>query len=447
MVTVTELLGFSSGDLLNAVAALGLKPSSTRKSDLIDVIIKSGVTLPQVKAAALPTTPSAVAGKVTDSVDAAVQKIDASLAQRVSDVERRLHGEITAVRGDVQNAIDRATKGIVAPVLPDLSGDVAAAVAAAFAPIRAAMQAAPVAVQQAAVAAAPRERKAIRDVFGVDMDGDCEVSGAAYGVDPDYVWNKSTLRIALHDLERGNNFCLFGERGTGKTQFAAQLAGRLGRPFFRVSFEGTMEKSEFIGSDGLKGGDTQWQDGQIMQAYRTTDAICLLDELSMIRPEYAAVLHALLEPRSTYTVTSSREIVQRASGMCFVAADNTNLAGDPTGRHNGTRPQNSALADRFAHFMRMVFLPEKQEIALLIKRGATPNCAKSLVNLFTRCRAEVGGSLVETPSLRAAFAFCEIIDLVTPEEAWQVAVVNKSPEDSQEPLRQLFASHTNAIWK
>jgi len=443
MVTVTELLGFSSGDLLNAVAALGLKPSSTRKSDLIDVIIKSGVTLPQVKAAALPTTPSGVAGKVTDSVDAAVQKINSALSQQVSDVERRLHGEITAVRGDMQDAIDNATKGIVAPVLPDLSGDVKAAVAAAFAPIRAAMQAAPVAVQQAAAAAAPRERKTIRKVFGVDMDGDCEVSGAPYGIDPDYVWNKSTLKIALHDLERGNNFCLFGERGTGKTQFAAQLAGRLGRPFFRVSFEGTMEKSEFIGSDGLKGGDTQWQDGQILQAYRTTDAICLLDELSMIRPEYAAVLHALLEPRSTYTVTSSREIVQRASGMCFVAADNTNLAGDPTGRYPGTRPQNSALADRFAHFMRMVFLSEKQEIALLIKRGATPACAKSLVNVFTRCRAEVGAALVEPPSLRAAFAFCEIIGLVTPDEAWEFSVVNKSPEESQEALRQLFTAH----WK
>ena len=443
MITVQDLLGFASGDLLNAVAALGLKPSSTRKSDLIEVLIKSGATLPQVKAAAISTTPSAVAGKVTDSVDAAVARISSTLTAQVADLEQRLRSQISAVRDDVQDAVDQATKGISAPVLPDLSGDVAAAVAAAFAPIRAAMKTAPVAVQQAAAAAAPRERKTIREVFGVDMDGDCEVSGAAYGVDPDYVWNKSTLKIALRDLERGNNFCLFGERGTGKTQFAAQLAGRLGRPFFRVSFEGTMEKSEFIGSDGLKGGDTQWQDGQIMQAYRTPDAICLLDEASMARPEYAAVLHSLLEPRSTYTVTSSGELVHRASGMCFVAADNTNLAGDSTGRYAGTRPQNSALADRFAHFMRMAFLPEKQEIALLVKRGATPACAKSLVNVFTRCRAEVGAALVEPPSLRAAFAFCEVIDIVTPEEAWEFSVVNKSPEESQEALRQLFTAH----WK
>ena len=440
MVTVQDLLGFTSGELLNAVAALGLKPSSTRKSDLIDSLCRSGVTLPQIKAAAVATTPSAVANKVTDSVDVAVARISSTLTQQVADVEQRLRSQISAVRTDVQDAVDQASKSV--PVL-DLSDDVAAAVAAAFAPIRSALQAAPVAVQQAAVAAAPRERKPIRDVFGVDVDGDCEVSGAPYGVDPDYVWKTSHLVLALRALERGSNFWLFGERGTGKTQFASQLAARLGRPFFRVSFDSTTEKSEFIGADGLKGGDTQWQDGQIMQAYRTPDAICLLDECSAVRPEYATVLHAVLEPRSTYTITSTGEIVQRAAGMCFIAADNTNGCGDSTGRYAGTRPQNSALVDRFALSLRVTFLPEKQEIALLIKRGAKPEIAKALINVFTRCRAEVGGALVEPPSLRAAFAFCEIADLVTPDEAWEVCIVNKSPEESQEALRQLFSAH----WK
>ena len=443
MITVQDLLGFASGDLLNAVAALGLKPSSTRKSDLIEALIKSGATLPQVKAAAISATPSAVSGKVTDSVDAAVQKINSTLSQQVSDAERRLHGEITAIRGDMQDAIDNATKGISAPVLPDLSGDVAAAVAAAFAPIRSALQAAPVAVQQMAVAAAPRERKTIREVFGVDVDGDCEVCGAPYEVDVDYVWKASHLKLALRALETGNNFWLFGERGTGKTQMAQQLAARLGRPFFRVSFDSTMERSEFVGADGLKGGDTQWQDGQVMQAYRTTDAICLLDECSAVRPEYATVLHAILEKGSRYAITSTGEVVQRAAGMCFIAADNTNGCGDSTGRYPGTRAQNSALVDRFALSLRVTFLPEKQEIALLVKRGAKPEVAKSLVNVFTRCRQEVGGLLVEPPSLRAAFAFCEVADIVTPVEAWEVCVVNKSPDESAEALRQLFAAH----WK
>ena len=443
MIAVSDLLVFTAGELLNAVAALRLKPSSTRKSDLMDALIKSGATMPQIVAASVASTPSAVSGKVSDSVDAAVAKINAAVNQQVLDVEVRLRSQISAVRTDIQSAVDQATMGLKAPVLPDLSGDVAAAVAAAFAPIRSALQAAPVAVQQMAIAAAPRQRKTIREVFGVDVDGDCEVCGPAYEVDVDYVWKASHLKLALRALETGNNFWLFGERGTGKTQMAQQLAARLGRPFFRVSFDSTTEKSEFVGADGLKGGDTQWQDGQVMQAYRTPDAICLLDECSAVRPEYATVLHAILEKNSRYAITSTGEVVQRAAGMCFIAADNTNGCGDSTGRYAGTRAQNSALVDRFALSLRVTFLPEKQEIALLVKRGAKPEVAKSLVNVFTRCRQEVGGLLVEPPSLRAAFAFCEVADIVTPVEAWEVCVVNKSPDESAEALRQLFTAH----WK
>jgi len=62
--------------------------------------------------------------------------------------------------------------------------------------------------------------------------------------------------------------------------------------------------------------------------------------------------------------------------------------------------------------------------------------------VFTRCRAEVGGSLVEPPSLRQAFAFCKAIKFLNDAvKAWETTVVNKSVEASQEALRQLFTAH------
>jgi MoxR-like ATPase len=236
-----------------------------------------------------------------------------------------------------------------------------------------------------------------------------------------------------------------------------------------VSLDKTSEKGEFIGQDQISAGTSFFAAGQVLQAYVTPGAICLLDEADHTRPDYVTTLHALLEKGSTFTVTSTGEVFKRAPGMVFIAAANTNGTGDMTGRYPGTSGLNSALSDRFAHFFRVSFLPEQQEIDLLFSRhggalqaavypagldcyrdgsrAVTREDAARLVNVFTKCRAEVGGALVEPPSLRRAFAFMEALsDGLAPELAWEIAVVNPSPEDDgtkHEELRGLFALH----WK
>jgi hypothetical protein len=342
------------------------------------------------------------------------------------------------------------------------------AVAAAFKPLQDSLKAAPAEVVSRVVAAAPRERRPISEVFDIPgFEGDCEVWGPRGAVDVDYVWPVTYLRTALKNLERGSNFWQWGEKGTGKTKFAEQLAARLGRPYFRVSLDKTSEKGEFIGQDQISAGTSFFAAGQVLQAYVTPGAICLLDEADHTRPDYVTTLHALLEKGSTFTVTSTGEVFKRAPGMVFVAAANTNGTGDMTGRYPGTGSLNSALSDRFAHFFRVSFLPEQQEIDLLFSRhggalqvavypagldcyrdgsrAVTREDAAKLVNVFTKCRAEVGGALVEPPSLRRAFAFMEALsDGLAPELAWEIAVVNPSPEDDgtkHEALRQLFTAH------
>ena len=61
------------------------------------------------------------------------------------------------------------------------------------------------------------------------------------------------MALALRDADAGQNVWLWGMKGTGKTTFAQQFAGRLGRPFFLVPVDGTTEKSEVIGDNGIKG--------------------------------------------------------------------------------------------------------------------------------------------------------------------------------------------------
>ena len=438
MIQASDLTSFTTVELHRVIVALrnGVPlRGNFRRDQLIIAIVAERPSIQAVTAAAkAPATPASVGAKVDEIVAVAVAASEQRIAQSLGAADLRFQNAIDNLTDDI-TALSKGIKTV------SVSGDdVAAAVAAAFKPIRDALYAAPVEVQHEVIAVAPRERRPIADVFGIaGATGDCEVWGEAGAFDPRYKFNLPMLKRALAVLDNGGNFWLAGQRGTGKTMFAQNLAARLGRPFFRVSFDSTMERAEFIGADGLKFGNTEFQEGQVLIAYKTAGAICLLDELSMVRSEYASVLNAMLEKASRYTVPSTGVTYQRAAGMCFIAADNTNGCGDDTGRYSGTRPQNAALIDRFSRTFKVEYLPPADEIDLLVQHGADPATATALINLFSVCRAEVGGSLVEPPSLRAAFAFCEGID--SPEIEWQECVVNKSPIDSQEALRQLFTEH------
>lgn len=475
--------------LAQICAAHGLTPASNRRDHLLAAISAAGIDLTKQPLAAVdapsPAVPTPAPVTAEKLMTAIGNLIDSKLSAQKADfnvetarIQTRLGGDLAGLDLRVEKLIKRTDDSVVdlasstdrrldaqTKRLDDLNdelaareteikelrshrkagaskADIAKAVADAFAPIRAAFEAAPAEVQQRVTEAAPAQRKSIEEVFGLNIAGDCAVYGAPYGVDPDYVFDPDTLKLALHAIDSGQNVWLGGERGTGKTQFALQLAARTGRPFYRVSFDRNTERAEFIGADGLVNGSTVWQDGQVLQAYRTAGAICLLDEASAVRPDYATTLHALLEPNSSYTITSTGETVHRAPGMAFIAADNTNGCGDSTGRYAGTSVQNSALIDRFAFSFKVKFLDAAIEEKLLINRGATAKLAASLVNLLNVCRREVGSSLVEPPSLRQAFAFVLAINGgADPCFAWELAVVNKSPEESQEALRQLYAAH------
>ena len=490
-----ELRKMSNAHLVNACATLGVTPVSNRNDHLITALMDSGKSITNITAASNVTPVPAVAGNVTPAE--IMQAIDRAIAARVPAVapglDRKvdtLDAQFNAVRNktdhcantingmastvagmkisvkDAFATVDGAIVKVVDQIksldekieankAQDVSKDVAAAVAAAFKPIRDAFASAPADVQAKVVQTlVPAERRKIRDVFDLDhdlsLDGDdtCEVVGTPQGFDPDYVFDDGILLHALASLRDGDNFWLYGQRGTGKTQFAHNLAARTGRPFFQVSCHENLESADFIGADGLQpveGGNTNktaWEDGIILKAYRTPNAICLIDEATMVRAAWTSELHRILEPKSSFYIARTGELVPRSQGMVFIAADNTNGCGDESGRFTGTKMANSAYVDRFAYSLRMDFMPEAQEIALLVKRGADKKHAKALINVFTRCRAEVGGSLVEPPSLRQAFAFCKAIKFLNDAvKAWETTVVNKSIQESQEPLRQLFSAH------
>lgn len=480
---INDLLKLTKGELLNACIALGITPVSERKDHLIAALITSGKSIGEIKKAmsAAPVaieTPAGVhasdietmirravadmapapgvdGSTVKIALDEAIGRLAKEVRQALSERDARMTNTDAALAKmdtQVADAITSIGKSLTAlkdaqDSPPDVTKVVAKAVAEAFKPMHDAFTAAPVEVQERVRTIVPRERKPIKDVFGLENDliieGDdtCEVWGAQGSFDPDYIWNTEYLTAALMSVRDGDNFWLYGQRGTGKSEFARNFAARLGRPFYQVSCHENLESADFIGAEGLKAGDTEWQDGIVLKAYRTDGAICLIDEATLVRPSWTTELHRILEPKSTFYISRTGELVHRAPGMVFIAADNTNGCGDESGRFSGTKMQNSAYIDRFAYSLRVDFLPEATEIQVLVKRGAVKKYAKALINVFTRCRAEVGASLIEPPSLRQAFAFCKLTKVMSPERAWEWTVINKSPEISHEALRQLFSAH------
>lgn len=263
-------------------------------------------------------------------------------------------------------------------------------------------------------------------------------------IDDGYIWNEEALRWALIAAGEANssapaipaNIWLAGDRGTGKTQFAQQFAARTGRALVRINFDRHLERLDFIGSKGLVNGETVWQDGTFLKAFKRPGTIILLDEFGFANPANVANLQALLEPCAQVTFDGISH--RRAPGVIVFAADNSTGCGDDAGRFRGVQEQNVALLDRFAATVEFEFLPADVEAALLERRtGCGAALARQIVGLVNECRRKtVTGDVIDAPSLRQAFALAVAIKHGVPRhKAWQNVVVAKAPAESKSALQ------------
>lgn len=285
-------------------------------------------------------------------------------------------------------------------------------------------------------------------VFGVALERDIEVElwndPDAPDVDPLWIWDARLLHRALTAMQRGAPVWFNGEKGTGKTQFAQQLAARLGRSCAVIQFDRYTERSEIIGSRGMQSASTVWEDGSLTKACRRPGAIVLLDELTYGQQGLIAILNTVLDRASPgFRIAETGEFVAKARGVSFLAADNTCGTGDPTGRYIGTNELNQATLDRFSRFVTFTFLPPEVESKVIVsKTGADEALAGKIVGLLGICRLKVSeGELVDPPSLRQAIAFAEaLLDNIPADEAFEMTVASKTVAECREQLRQLFAS-------
>lgn len=265
----------------------------------------------------------------------------------------------------------------------------------------------------------------------------------AEAINPDYVFDAEHLRVALFAMTKkpARNVFMFGETGTGKTEFARQLSARLGRRLYRVNFENQADSYNFIGGERAKNASTVYQYGTFTLGLKHPGAIILLDELCFGKPGHLAALHATLEYEGALTIQETGEKVRRADGVIIFAADNTNGTGDRTGRYDGLYTMNGALRRRFSYWLQFDYPPAALEADIISRKTGVPiKGSKLVVDLMRACRAAARtGALADAPSLPHAIAFCELVQAGKPtREAYEQSVVLGTSPEYSEKLQELY---------
>jgi len=220
--------------------------------------------------------------------------------------------------------------------------------------------------------------------------------GTNVQLNPNYVFDKDILRQLLFSLKEGENLLLWGDAGSGKTDLIEQVAARLNREAFIVSFGEETSIRQLIGGFTLSNGETPWRDGALLSAIRVENALIGLDEINMAMPGSVAMLNHLLQKREII-IPETGEIVECAKGVSFLATSNTNMGVDESGLFEGSQNQNAATRSRFAG-VHVKYLRPDDEIKLI--ELAYPGLDEAIPPLGGKSFAELSVQLAN--ALRSA---------------------------------------------
>jgi len=378
----------------------------------------------------------------------------AALAATVTRQEAEVERKIAEVRASVPKVDATA-----------VAGEVSRAVSEAFAAFKSVT--ADAVVTKVADSILPvRQVKCAGDLFPITAYGAVQGGGFvdfsalqvefwgdadAPAVLDDYVFDPENLHQALIALSNPlpHNCWLAGERGTGKTEFVKQVAARLGRRLFRINFDESAERCEFIGGNTIENGTVVWKPGSIVKAITHPGAIVLLDEIGFARAQSIATLHALCERTRDRAIVISEtgERIPVAPHVAFMVADNSNGHGD-NGNFAGVRQQSTAFIDRFSFTLNFEYLPVDDETALVASRSGMPeSAARILVNLINVAREKARmGLLVQAPSLRQLFAWADATQAGLPVAAgFKNAVINKFPAETAVELLGIYTATIDEV--
>lgn len=233
----------------------------------------------------------------------------------------------------------------------------------------------------AAVRAVPRTRAAVdaRVLFPdfaprmgkKTMDGKVEVfeprDPRAPEVNANYVFPIAATLDLIKILEKPkrNRPYIQGPSGAGKTDLARNLAAKLGAGLSVWNCDSAQTRADIIGRWTVKNGEMQWVDGIVPRAMRA-GVWLLVNEIDTLNPHTLNILKPVLEDPSTLLILENgAEMVEAHPDFRIIATANTWARGDVTGMFVNTMIQSAADSRRWCGFIRVDYLDEADEVAIL----------------------------------------------------------------------------------
>ncbi|HEY8477518.1 MAG TPA: AAA family ATPase [Chloroflexota bacterium] len=233
---------------------------------------------------------------------------------------------------------------------------------------------------------------------------------------------------------------LVGETGVGKTSAVRYLAHKTNNGFRRCNLNGATTVDEFVGKLLVNERGTYWVNGILVQAMLAGDWL-LLDEINACLPEIAFCLHSLLDDDRMIVLTEyDGSVIRPHPNFRLFASMNPS----EEARYGGTRPLNEALLDRFPIVVRMDYLPEDEEVRVVVAQSG--NTDEETVRRMVRVANEVRNA-IRNEKLFCSFSTRRVIDWARMarqfgvQESARYTVLSKVNRFDRETIEDLIQLH------
>lgn len=236
-----------------------------------------------------------------------------------------------------------------------------------------------------------------------------------------------TKRLVRVAVEKNLPVLLIGDTGVGKTSIVKGIADKMKQEYIRYNLTGETTVDEFLGKYTLQNGQTEWQDGILLQAMKTGKWL-IVDEINVALPEILFVLHSLLDDDKAVLVANHNgEVVKPHPDFRFFATMN------PVDEYAGTKDLNKAFKSRFAMVINMQYPSAKTEVKIVqAKTGVDEKQANMMVDTANQIRKDKDkGDIFFTISTRDLLQWGSLVDELGSAKAFEVSILSKANGDSK----------------
>jgi len=240
-------------------------------------------------------------------------------------------------------------------------------------------------------------------------------------INPNYQFDPKALRALLWAIAKGQNAVLVGPTGCGKTTMVMNVAGHLGRPFFRIPVHGEMRKRDMIG--GFKqvtterGSETQWFDGVLTKAIGMP-AIVDLDEIDRADPDLQYVAHQAYERQGITILDDGGRFIAPHADHAIIATANTKGRDDGENAYGLRQEMSEATRDRFPFWINCSYMDKEQEMVAILGDcpGLPRDSAERVISFANLMRnAFISNRLSTTCSYRQLLSVASWIEGLNPQ--------------------------------